>query len=123
MRTCDSILLLVLVALPSAVAMGQSADKQQAEAAMPATQQIERQVPITFARSGQKVSAELEVVNFPHKEFVLRAFGRVWTLPAPLKNERGAVNWIAEFEAPSVRVPTVFAITPTRPVRWFCPNR
>lgn len=116
MILCSHIILLMglgpFALLTTAPALSRPADAQPATSTAQTTNLSPRDVPITFARSGRVVTAELEAVNFPGRTFVLRAFGRTWSAPVPAQYPRSAKRGIVEFDVPSVRVPTVFAITP-----------
>jgi len=72
-------------------------------------------VPITFARSGQPVRAELTMVSRPVEAVVLRAFGRMWSPPAPVSTHPAGLGWEAQLAVPQVRVPTVFDIVTAGP--------
>lgn len=66
------------------------------------------QQPITFARSGKTVSMALAIDDRPLQSVVLCVYGRVWTKPVAVK------NGTARIDVPTVRVPTVFRITPAK---------
>jgi hypothetical protein len=64
--------------------------------------------PITFASSGGTVSIALANDDRPVRSVVLSAYGRIWTKPGVVTDR------IARIQAPKVRVPTVFRITPAK---------
>ena len=73
--------------------------------------------PVIFSRCGQKAFIEISVKD-PTSAVVLRAFGRTWGSPEPKRTPHDPGPTGAEITVPSVRVPTVFSVTPPeRPER------
>ena len=113
LRIADCGLRIALVATVltfAAVGMAQSrpADTQGAASAAPATHPASPNLPITFARSGGKVSVTMTPINLPSMDMVLRAYGRIWAT-ATAQNQKEVFG--VTFELPQVRVPTVFSAT------------
>ena len=65
-------------------------------------------VPVTFGRSGRKVAIAIPPINLPTMKLALRAYGRVWA--TAIAEDQNDV-FLATFETPPVRTPTVFSVT------------
>ncbi len=68
-----------------------------------ATAPARADLPVTFARAGEKASVPQAARNAPEQPLALEAFGRRWTPPAAVEKDG-----TASITVPAVRVPTVF---------------
>ncbi len=101
----------MLVVSQTAVAQKPAADEPEDAASEPAV----AQELILFARSDANVAVSFSPAKAPKKKLVLRAYGRVWGKETGRKAAKDKLVEGVEvsFIAPSVRVPTVFVITPS----------
>ncbi len=115
LATCATWALLMLA--PNSLAQSRPTGAQPIASGAPATRPARSQVPITFAKSGGKASVELAAAHAVYGEVVLRAFGRVWSPPVTARFQHidDVPTWTAEFDAPAVRTPTVFAVARAKP--------